>query len=92
MTAAEVKWAYRARVPIRIVDRARGFDIWHDRIRELIAWSDDDGREGLAVKVITKRECSPSALRADISDIVFAKKEDEERCHRELGIQKEQSL
>lgn len=91
MTGAELKWAFLNGISVRILDRARGLDIWCRNIKEIVYRHSEDGVKVSAVCIDRIKE-SPSLVRSSASDVIFAKKEDEERCHRELSTQNAQVL
>ena len=85
MTVSELKWAFINEVPVKIKDRARNFECWVPRIDKLICWRDKNGSVEISADCTTRLNPSPSAVCARASDVFFAKKEDADRCHKEIN-------
>ena len=84
MTGEEIRWAWDEGVPVKIKEVVSGKEFWYSRILEIIYWKDRHGFRRVSVLCVSGTDMS--SLRALSSDVSFAKKEDEERCHRELNI------
>ena len=84
MSGEEIRWAFLSDIKVRVVDRGRGTDIWYEKITEIIYGKDRYGK--VYVSALLQSRLGNSSTRVRVSDIEFAKKEDEERCQRELNI------
>ena len=84
MSGEELKWAWDNEVPVKVRDILSETEYWYSRIPEIIYWKDRHGFRRVSALCVSGTDMS--SLRALSSDVSFAKKEDEERCHRELNI------
>lgn len=85
MTGKEARWAFDNGVMVKLeIDPIQKKDTWYECILELVFVK----KNGMtAVYAVCKDRIANSVTRAPISEIEFAKREDEERCHREITIQ-----
>ena len=89
MTAKEGLWAFQNKVMVSLeIDPIKKLTTWYECITEIGYAYDKEGE--IYVFATCKDRIANSVTTTKISEIKFAKKEDEERCHRELDIQKEQ--
>ena len=85
MTGGEIKWAFMYGVPVRLIDRVRGLDIWYPRIEEVI-YRRDENKVAVSASLISCAGIAPTVTRARSEDIFFAREEDEARCLAEMNM------
>ena len=86
MTAKEGLWAFDNKVMVSLeIDPIKNLTTWYERIIK-IGYALDRNDEKY-VEVVCKDRIANSVTVTPVSEVRFAKKEDEERCHRELGAQ-----
>lgn len=91
MTIAEAKWAFDNGVMVSLeIDPIKQTRAFYKYICELGYRRQNDGKVYLFATCFDR--FANSVTRTTVSDVMFARKEDMERCHRELGTQNTQVL
>ena len=90
MTGGEIKWAFMQGIPVRLIDRVRGLDIWYPNIDEVI-YRRDGKRVAVSASLISRAGEAPTVTRARMEDVFFAKEEDEARCKAEMNTEEDAS-
>lgn len=86
MTVNEANWAFENEVRVKLeIDPIQKRDALYEYIVEI--GKAKDRQKKVYVFAVCKDMIANSVTTTKVSEVKFAKKEDEERCHRELGIQ-----
>lgn len=82
MTPREADFVLMNSLPVRVIDRARGLDLYCGAVNSLNKWKDKDGRARFSLDCVSRGGDIPSSVTAAIEDCHFARDKDKERYEK----------